>query len=157
VKEKPVPASKVDHATFTITRDFKAPPARVFVAHTSRDAKMRWQAGGEGWETFEFTVDVRPGGREVWRGSFRGSPEIRNNVSYFDVVENERLIFGYEMYVGEKRISVSLATIEFEPGGPGTRLTFTEQGAYLDDPEAAANREAGTRALIEKLAKEVEG
>jgi hypothetical protein len=28
---------------------------------------------------------------------------------------------------------------------------------YLDDPEAAANREAGTRALIEELAKEVEG
>ena len=40
---------------------------------------------------------------------------------------------------------------------PGTRLTFTEQGAYLDDPEAAANREAGTRALIDALAKEVEG
>ena len=152
-----MPASKADHATFTIKRDFKAPPARVFAAHTSRDAKMRWQAGGEGWETFEFTVDARPGGREVWRGSFRGSPEIRNNVAYFDVVENERLIFAYEMYVGEKRISVSLATIELEPRATGTRLTFTEQGTYLDDPHAAANREAGTRALIEELAREVEG
>ena len=152
-----MPERQIAHATFTITRDFKAPPARVFAAHTSRDAKMRWQAGGEGWETFEFTVDVRPGGREVWRGSFRGGPEIRNNVFYFDVVQNKRLIFAYEMHVGEPRISVSLATIELEPIKTGTRLTFTEQGTYLDDPDAAANREVGTRGLLEALANEVEG
>lgn len=151
-----MPARRIDHATFTITRDFKAPPARVFAAHTSREARTRWYAGGEGWETFEFKDDVRAGGRELWRGRFRGGPEIRNNTVYFDVAENERLIFAYEMYVAGTRISASLATIEFEPKGSGTRLTFTD-GAYLDDPNAAANRKSGTGGLLEALAKEVDG
>jgi hypothetical protein len=30
------------------------------------------------------------------------------------------------------RTSVSLTTVEFKPHGGGTRLTFTEQGAWLD-------------------------
>ncbi|HVG52656.1 MAG TPA: SRPBCC family protein [Xanthobacteraceae bacterium] len=147
----------VHHGSFTIERVYASPPKRVFAALTSRDAKMRWQAGGEGWETFEFTVDARAGGREVWRGSHQGGPEISTNGLYFDVDENERLISAYEMYAGGTRISVSLATFMLAPQGSGTRVTFTEQGAYFDDPDALANRETGWRELLESLAKEVDG
>jgi hypothetical protein len=49
------------------------------------------------------------------------------------------------------KISVSLATIEFEKTGAGTRLTVTEQGAFLDGYDDAGSRERGTAALLDRL------
>ncbi|MDB5367413.1 MAG: polyketide cyclase [Rhodospirillales bacterium] len=57
----------------------------------------------------------------------------------------------------ETRISVSLATIEFKGDRAGTRLIFTEQGAFLDDFDKTEYREEGSRAILEALAKEFEG
>lgn len=51
---------------------------------------------------------------------------------YRDIVEDRRIVYAYDMYTDDTRISVSLATIDLEPEGDGTRLTFTEQRAYLD-------------------------
>ncbi len=55
------------------------------------------------------------------------------------------------MHLDARRISVSLATVEFKPAGSGTRLTFTEQGVFLDGYDEPAAREHGTRALLDKL------
>ena len=77
---------------------------------------------------------------------------------YFDIVQNRRIVYCYDMYVNDEKISVSLATIEFEPAGKGTKLVLTEQGAYLDDGYGGhAGREQGTKGLIENLAKYLEG
>ena len=58
------------------------------------------------------------------------------------------------MYVNELKLSVSLATIEFEPAAKGTKLILTEQGAYLDGGfDGNAGREKGTRGLIDNLAR----
>jgi hypothetical protein len=57
------------------------------------------------------------------------------------------------MFVGERKLSVSLATIELQVHGKGTRLIMTEQGAYLDGVEDGSEREAGTKGLLEKLAR----
>jgi len=38
----------------------------------------------------------------------------------------------YEMHIDQARISVSLATTELRSERTGTRLIYTEQGAYLD-------------------------
>ncbi len=53
--------------------------------------------------------------------------------------------------MGGQRISVSLATVEFDPAGAGTRLTYTEQGAFLDGGDTGAIREHGTRELLDQL------
>jgi hypothetical protein len=55
----------------------------------------------------------------------------------------------------DKRISVSLATIEIEPSGDGTRLTYTEQGAFLDGHDDSGSRERGTRDLLDNLDAEL--
>ena len=55
-----------------------------------------------------------------------------------------------------QRISVSLATIEFKPAGKGTKLIFTEQGAFLDGYDNVAGREHGTRELLDSLGRELE-
>jgi len=70
---------------------------------------------------------------------------------YFDVVPEKRLVYTYDMYWQDKKISVSLATIEFVLAGKGTKLVVTEQHAFLDGYEDAGSRERGTRGLIENL------
>ena len=61
------------------------------------------------------------------------------------------------MVLEETRISVSLATVEFTPvGDSGTRLVFTEQGAFLDGHEAPARRTQGMGSLLDALGKEVQ-
>jgi hypothetical protein len=59
------------------------------------------------------------------------------------------------MTIGDNRISASLATMEFKPAGSGTRLVFTEQGAFLDGHDNVTQREKGTRELLEALALEL--
>ena len=44
-----------------------------------------------------------------------------------------------------------MATIEFEADGPGTRLRFTEQGAFFDGDDDPAGREHGTNVLVDQL------
>ena len=54
-------------------------------------------------------------------------------------------------------MSVSLTTIELFPDGDGTRLVFTEQGAFFDDLGDAAEREHGTGKLLDGLERLLAG
>src|SRR3546814_18847180 len=71
------------------------------------------------------------------------------------IVPGERIIIAYAMTVGGNRISVSQATMQFEPAGSGTRLVFTEQDAFLDGYDDAGQRAAGMRELLEALDREL--
>jgi general stress protein 26 len=51
----------------------------------------------------------------------------------------------------ETRISVSPATVELNPEGAGTRLIYTEPGAFLDGHGTPAQRERGTADLLDAL------
>ena len=53
------------------------------------------------------------------------------------------------------RISVSLATVELNAAAGGTRLVFTEQGAFLDGHDDPELRRGGTGGLLERLGREL--
>ena len=57
---------------------------------------------------------------------------FRYDARYYDIVQDRRIVYAYEMYADDQRISVSVTTIEFTEHGDGTTLAFTEQGAYLE-------------------------
>jgi len=141
----------VVHATFCIERAYPVPPARVFAAWASPEAKAQWFAGPEGFDCYERSMDFRSGGAERLWGKHPGGKVSDFQARYFEVIPDARIIYGYEMYVDGRKISVSLATIEFQPSGQGTRLVMTEQGAFLDGYDDAGSREEGTRWLLEKL------
>jgi uncharacterized protein YndB with AHSA1/START domain len=146
----------VAHGTFTIERTFDVPPARVFAAWAEPKAKASWFAGPAGqWKQLLRQMDFRIGGRERLKGEFASGRVSEFDASYHDIVTNRRIVYSYVMHVDDKRISVSLATIEFEPAsGAGTRLILTEQGAFLDGGfDGPAGREEGTRALLDNLRK----
>jgi uncharacterized protein YndB with AHSA1/START domain len=144
-------ALSVVHHTFRIERTYAAPPARVFRAFEDPKIKRQWFVEGEGWQVDEFTVDFRVGGREFSRFRFQGGEEVTNDTTYHDIVPNHRIVIAYSMTIGGRRISTSLATMEFKPAGKGTTLVFTEQDAFLDGADFPAQREEGTRELLEKL------
>lgn len=145
----------VTHATFVIERTYPASPARVYAAWADPKAKARWFACHEEWGPFEHELDFRVGGRETNRGGPKGGPVHVFDGRYQDIVPNERIIYAYDMHLDDKRISVSLATVEFRPEGKGTRLIFTEQGAFLDGWDNAAQREHGTNELLDALGAEL--
>ena len=142
----------VTHATFVIERTYDASPARVFAAWADPAVKARWMAGPEEWGPEEFDLDFRVGGREISRGGPKGGPVHAYEARYQDIVPDERIVYTYDMHLDGTRISVSLATVEFRPEGAGTRLVFTEQGAFLDGYDDPAQREQGTRDLLDALA-----
>jgi uncharacterized protein YndB with AHSA1/START domain len=140
----------VTHATFVVERTYEASPARVYAAWSDPAAKARWFAdpddpGGE------YELDFRIGGRELSRGGGPDGHVYTFDARYQDIVPEERIVYTYEMQQGETRISVSLATVELEPAGAGTRLVFTEQGAFLDGHDTPDLREQGTGSLLDAL------
>jgi len=146
----------VVHSTFIIEREYSASPVRVFAAFANQETKRRWFVEGEGWEILEYTFDFRVGGREFSRFRFKGGPEMSNDTIHHDIVPNRRIVSSYAMTIGEQRLSVSLATVELAPAGEGTKLTYTEQGAFFDGLDKPQQREAGCRELLGKLAEELD-
>jgi uncharacterized protein YndB with AHSA1/START domain len=145
----------VVHSTFSIERTYPSPPARVFAAFSNQATKRRWFAEGEGWEVDEFTMDFRVGGREIARFRPKRGVPMGNDTVYLDIVPDQRIVLAYTMTVGDQRISSSLTTVEIMPLGDGTRLVFTEQGAFFEGEDAPKQRERGCSWLLEQLAEEL--
>jgi uncharacterized protein YndB with AHSA1/START domain len=142
----------VVHATFHLERSYDAPVARVWKALTDEAAKQKWFAGTPGqWELLERQMDVRVGGRERLKGRWDGGVVSTFDATYHDVIPNQRLVYTYEMYLDDKKISVSLATMQLKAAGAKTTLMVTEQGAFLDGYDDAGSREHGTGHLLDAL------
>jgi len=145
----------VTHATFTLERTYEVPPSRVFAAFASREAKGRWFIGPDAWEKSDHELDFRVGGLERLSGGPPGGPVHVYEATFRDIVADRRIITAYDMYMDATRISVSVSTLELEPVDGGTRLTLTEQGAYLDGTDAPVAREEGTGHLLDQLGAEL--
>src|ERR1700733_7091042 len=145
------PRRSVVHATFCIERTYPASPAQVFKALTDPAAKAKWFTGGDGYTLLARAMDVRPGGREHVKGRKDSGVVSTFDAFYFDVIPNERIVYAYEMHLDDRKISISLATLELKPAGTGTRLVMTEQGAFLDGYDDAGSRERGSNFLLDAL------
>lgn len=147
-----IPKRSVVHSMFDLERTYDAPVARVWKALTDMSAKAKWFAASPGkWQVLERQMDVRVGGREVLRGRWDTGVVTTFDAVYHDVVPNERLVYAYQMFIDEKKISVSLATLQLKAQGARTTLKVTEQGAFLDGHDDAGSREHGTGLLLDAL------
>ena len=149
----------VIHDTFEIERTYPASVSRVFAAFTSKEAKEAWGDTGDlsepGADAGDTEFDFRIGGHERFGFGYQGT-SYRYDACYYDIVPDQRIIYSYEMYADDARISVSVATICFAATTEGTALTWTEQGAYLDGfdgDEAPQFRREGTAEMLDGLAK----
>jgi uncharacterized protein YndB with AHSA1/START domain len=142
----------VVHAMFSLERKYDAPVARVWAAFTDEAAKAKWFGSRVAkLEILERHMDVRPGGRERLKGRWEGGMVSTFDAIYHDVIAQERLVYSYEMHQGDKKISVSLATIQLSADDGKTTVKVTEQGAFLDGYDDAGSREHGTGHLLDAL------
>jgi uncharacterized protein YndB with AHSA1/START domain len=150
----------VIHSTFVIERTYPKPPQQVFSAFADAAKKRRWFAEGDGHEIEEFEMDFRAGGAERLRYRFKeGTPfqgvAVMNEGSFQDIVPQRRIVTASNMTIGDRRISVSLVTIELLPADEGTDLICTHQGAFFEGADGPQIREAGWHHLLEQLTKEL--
>ncbi len=142
----------VVHGAFHLERIYEATAEQVYKALSDEAAKSRWFFGPSGWRLIERTMDFRVGGRERVKGGFDGGVTTTFDANYHDIVPRERIVYTYEMHLDERKISVSLATLQIKPEGERrTRLLVDEQGAFLDGYDDAGARERGTGDLLDKL------
>jgi uncharacterized protein YndB with AHSA1/START domain len=142
----------VTHDTFIIERDYPVAPKLVFNAFADLDAKKQWFGDAASDPKSRHELDFRVGGRESLRAQAPdGGPVFTFDVLYQDIIDNERIVYSYEMTMDGQRISVSVATIEFLPEADGTHLIVTEQGAFLDGLDKSEMREQGTNELLDLL------
>jgi uncharacterized protein YndB with AHSA1/START domain len=143
------------HATFTLEREYDAPLDQVWAAFADLELKKRWFGGGD-FHDVEFAEDFRVGGTFTNKATDGDGHRSEFRATYSDIVDRERIVYSYDMWLDGAHASTSITTITFVPDGSGTLLTFTEQGVHLDGvhgpgPEAAAGREHGTGWLLDAL------
>jgi uncharacterized protein YndB with AHSA1/START domain len=138
------------HGTIRLERRYTAAPARVFAAWAEPEARAKWDVPGR-WVIAEQTFDFREGGRERKRFGPKDDPRFVADTLYIDVVPRRRIVFSYSMTSRGMPISVSLTTVEISPDGRNTHLLLTEQVAFLDGNDNAANREEGLASMLDKI------
>jgi uncharacterized protein YndB with AHSA1/START domain len=141
-----------EHSTFVIERRFAAPLERVFDAWSDADKKRHWFACHDDWPTLEYALDFRIGGSE--RNVVSADQGVVHGFAarFFDIVPLRRIVYAYDMHVGEVRISVSLVTVTFERDRTATKMTFTEQVVFLDGHGDGDERREGTEVGLDRLA-----
>jgi uncharacterized protein YndB with AHSA1/START domain len=139
------------HASFTIERTLTASPEHVFQAFADQETKAKWFIGPDHWKKSDHRLNFKVGSEEHVSGGPVGGSVHSYNAVFRDIVPQERIVTTYEMHLEDKRISVSVATLEFILEGTGTRLILTEQDVFLDGYDTPESREHGTRDLLDKL------
>ncbi len=144
--------TQITHDTFTIERTFRASRNRAFRAWADIELKSQWFVGPVGrWTQVRREQDFRVGGDEILIGSFSVGGSSGFFATYQDIVDQERIVYSYRMFVDEVLFSVSLVTVQFEDDGAGCKTTFTEQGTYFGDASFAAGRLEGSNMLMDNF------
>jgi uncharacterized protein YndB with AHSA1/START domain len=147
----------VTNSKFTIERTLAALPHEVFTAFSDVNLKTRMLAPSEGQEGGEESAhaefDFSVGGRERFEFVEEDGRNVKYDALYYDIVQDQRIVYSYEMYADGSRLSVSVASIEFLASGTSTTLIWTEQGAFLDGLEDSDLREGGTSWMVDNMAE----
>lgn len=140
----------VKHGTFVVERMYSASPERVYQAWVDPIAKAKWFSKPE-------IFDFRVGGREYSSGGPPEGPIFTFDAVYQELVPEQRIVYTYTLDSDGVRLSVSITTVEFIQAEGGTKLIFTEQGAFFDGHDTLEIREHGTNLMLDALGKVVEG
>lgn len=133
-----------------ITREFDAPPAKVFRAHTDPELLVQWL----GPRDVEMTVehfDCRTGGAYRYL-HVRGEDEFGFHGSFHEVRPNEMIVQTFTFEGAPDSVSLERAEFEALPGGR-TRLTVTSLVGSFEERAAmlASGMDHGVREGYEKL------
>src|SRR3954469_2437262 len=104
---------RLARAGFTLTRDYPVAIERVWAAFAEEQQKVQWFGDGDAFEPGEWVFDFRVGGRDVAEGKFHDGPVTRYEATYTDIVERNRIVTTYDMWLDGVHMSTSGALLEF--------------------------------------------
>ncbi|MCU1495438.1 MAG: hypothetical protein JWO62_3202 [Acidimicrobiaceae bacterium] len=149
----------VVHGSFAVALDLSVLPSEIFSAYSELALRQRWfrLPGDSG--TREHELDFRIGGGELTSATFAPagiSEHLVYRSRFLDIVPDERIVLVYEFLLDDRRRWVSLVTLELAVSVAGTRLSHTEQFAFLepsgDGESDIAHLKGGTRRQLNGLA-----
>jgi uncharacterized protein YndB with AHSA1/START domain len=134
------------HGSFTVAREIDAAPARVWDAYANADLRSAWRRlpGPDS----ALDLDFRVGGWERLTGSSTATGRVEaiaSHALFLDIVAGERIVSAHEALLDGVRRWVSLISITFEPVEERTRVTHTEQYAFLVWADDGAHDQAHLR------------
>ncbi len=135
-----------------IVREFNAPAAAVFRAHTDPDLFARW-TGPRTMKMDSLELDATPGGR--WKYIFRGEGDVP--FSFFGVFHsvepNTLIIQTFEFNLAPGQVGVS--TTHFDEVDGRTRLSLREVYPSVEarDAAMASGMEYGIKEGYDRLAE----
>lgn len=142
----------VVHGRFSVERYYPVSPECVFAAFGSAEARAQWVHTWNGVHLAEdHMLDFWPGGVEAFECIGPSGHRYRYVGRFYDIIAPDRLVYAYEMYADDVRISVSLASVELTAEREGTHLVYAEQGAYVDGLDRPESREAGVPEELDAL------
>ena len=103
----------------------------------------------------DFRVGGREHGRFVLLAKTPAEGEHVNETVFLDIAEGQRIVFAYTMALNGRIHSASLATVRFTEAGAGTRVSYTEQGAFYDKGDGVNGRKAGWTSILDALARQL--
>jgi uncharacterized protein YndB with AHSA1/START domain len=125
------------HATFVIERTYPVPVDAVWHALSDNDARDQWFGAGPAFDTDEKSHDFRVGGHGTEDGQWHGGPRSRFESIYTDIVDLQRIVFTYDMWIDGRHLSTSLTTIAL--------------AVHFDGLDSVEGREEGTKGLLDQL------
>lgn len=143
--------ASVVHDTVVVTRTYEASAERVYRAWKDPALLEQWYVpGDDAWSAKMHDFDFRVGGGK--RFTF-GPPDetFTEDCHYVDIVPERRICYSMAISRGEKRITVSMVTVELRPRGSGCEVRVTDQLAILDGAETAGDRRRGWGETLGKL------
>lgn len=141
----------VHHTSFVIERDLPGSPHHAFRFWSDHQRKRQWTSCHPDWTVEEDRFDFRIDGSELVRWRMPDGTANGFRATYFDIVPNERIVYGYAMNSGARQISASLVTVEFTAASKKTLMTYTEQAVFADEADARI-RSSGTGGGFDRLA-----
>lgn len=144
--------TKTNHDTIIIHRRLDAPVSAVFAAWEDTDALGRWCCpGDDGWVSGVDAHAFEIGGRKQITFGPAGAVPYHEDTVYLDIERDKRIIGAETILHGDRRISTSLITLEFEPRGTGCDLMVRDQITLIDGAETADARRGGWGEVLDKL------
>ena len=143
------------HGGLSLTRQINAPREKVYEAWTTLEHRKHWFVG-PAWTEIKRSLELKTNGIEIAHGRFEDGTETIYTARFHLIEPNIRLIYAFDMHVGGRLFSVSLAGVEFKSKSKATELTYTEQGLFLIGEYNAESRTAGTNGLLNQFTSYVE-
>jgi uncharacterized protein YndB with AHSA1/START domain len=138
----------MDKPSLTLTRDYAAPPERLWRAWTDAEALKQWWGPAPGEPVALAELDVRVGGR--FRICFGGADGNEHECAgvYTEVVKPKKLAFTWTWprTTAERE---SLVTILFNAKGGGTELLFRHERLFSE--KVRDDHRRGWSGLLEQL------